>query len=172
MGQIIDDLLSLSRVARSGLRRDVVDLSALAAEVMLTLQAGEPEREVEFRSAVGLQAEADGRLLRLLFENLLGNAWKYTSKRMRACIEFGAHDCNGERAYFVRDDGVGFDMQHADRLFSAFHRLHGASEFPGAGIGLATVARIVQRHGGKVWAEGRPDQGATFYFTLGKGASA
>jgi PAS domain S-box-containing protein len=172
MAQIIDDLLALSRLARHGLVRERVDLSSLARDVDAALRATEPDRDVEFHVGPGLVTEGDGRLLRLLLENLLGNAWKYTSRRAKARIDFGAQERAGERAYFVRDDGAGFDMTYADKLFGAFQRLHSASEFPGSGIGLATAARIVHRHGGRVWAEGHPDQGATFYFTLGEEASA
>jgi PAS domain S-box-containing protein len=172
MGQIIDDLLLLSRVARSELRRERVDLGALALEVYGSLRSADPARDVRLFVGEGLVAEADGRLLRLLLENLLGNAWKYTSKRERAHLEFAARAENGQTVYHVRDDGAGFDMAYADKLFGAFQRLHSASEFPGSGIGLATVARIVHRHGGQVWAEGEPGRGATFYFTLGSVGSA
>jgi PAS domain S-box-containing protein len=166
MGQIIDDLLLLSRVARSEVRRERVDLSALAREVEASLRAAERGREVTFRVAEGLQAEADGRLVRLLLENLLGNAWKYTSKRSHAQVELGRAEEEGEPAFFVRDDGAGFDMAYAHQLFGAFQRLHPASEFPGSGIGLATVARIAALHGGRVWARAVAGKGATFFFTL------
>ncbi len=169
MAQIIDDLLLLSRVARGELRGEPVDLTALAGEVDAALRAAQPEREVEFRAAPAVRAFGDSRLLRIVLENLLGNAWKYTSRQPRARIEFGEENGAGEPVYFVRDDGAGFDMAYADKLFGAFQRLHDASEFPGSGIGLATVARIVQRHGGRAWAEGGVGRGATFYFTLGKG---
>jgi light-regulated signal transduction histidine kinase (bacteriophytochrome) len=130
------------------------------------LQVGEPERQVTLRIAEGISAEGDMRLLRVVLENLLGNAWKFTSKHATACIEFGVAEQDGERVYFVRDDGAGFDQAYANKLFGAFQRLHDAEEFSGTGIGLATVARIVHRHGGRVWAEGALERGATFYFTL------
>jgi PAS domain S-box-containing protein len=171
MGQIIDDLLQLARLARGELRSEAVDMTALAGEVDAALRAAEPEREVEFEAAPGLRAVGDSRMLRLVLENLLGNAWKYTSRQPRARIEFGTANGAGEPVFFVRDDGAGFDMTYAGKLFGAFQRLHNASEFPGSGIGLATVARVVERHGGRAWGEGAPGRGATFYFTLGKGAS-
>jgi light-regulated signal transduction histidine kinase (bacteriophytochrome) len=170
MGQIIDDLLQLSRLSRGELRSEPVDMTALAGEVDAALRAAQPEREVEFEAMPGLRATGDSRMLRLVLENLLGNAWKYTSRQPRARIGFGMENGAGEPVFFVRDDGAGFDMAYADKLFGAFQRLHSASEFPGSGIGLATVARVVQRHGGRAWAEGAPGRGATFYFTLGKGA--
>jgi signal transduction histidine kinase len=171
MGQIIDDLLLLSRVARSELRRERVDLGALALEVYAALRTAEPARDVRLFVGEGLLAEGDSRLLRIALENLLGNAWKYTSRKERAHLEFAARAQDGQTVYHVRDDGAGFDMAYADKLFGAFQRLHSASEFPGSGIGLATVARIVHRHGGRVWAKGEPGQGATFFFTLGEAGS-
>ncbi len=171
MGQIIDDLLQLSRLARGELRAEAVDMTALAGEVDAALRAAQPERDVEFEAAPGLRATGDSRMLRLVLENLLGNAWKYTSRQPRARIGFGMENGAGCPVFFVRDDGAGFDMAYADKLFGAFQRLHSASEFPGSGIGLATVARIVQRHGGRAWAEGAPGRGATFFFTLGMGAA-
>jgi PAS domain S-box-containing protein len=172
MGQIIDDLLLLSRVARSEIQRETVDLTAVAREVDAALRAAEPaRRDLVFRVEEGLRAEADGRLVRLLLENLLGNAWKYTSKKTRAVVEVGATDGRGETAFFVRDDGAGFDMAYVHKLFGPFSRLHSTSEYPGSGIGLATVARIAARHGGRVWAEGEPGRGATFFFTLAPGGT-
>ncbi len=166
MGQLIDDMLSLSRVTRSEMRYEPVDLSALAAEIAAQLRESEPEREVEFKVEEGLADTGDADLLRVALENLLANAWKFTSKHPTAHIEFAAAPTDdGARAYLVRDDGAGFDMAYADKLFGAFQRLHGA-EFPGTGIGLATVQRVVRRHGGNVWGEGSPENGATFYFTL------
>ena len=171
MGQLIDDLLTLSRVIRSDMRRESVDLSRLASHTCNVLQQSHPERQVEFNIQPGLVAQGDTRLLQVVLENLLNNAWKFTAKRPQAKIEFGL--LTSETAenispytYFVRDDGVGFDMAYADKLFSPFQRLHSVTEFPGNGIGLATVQRIVHRHGGELWAEGSLDQGATFYFTL------
>ncbi|MDX2171079.1 MAG: PAS domain-containing protein [Deltaproteobacteria bacterium] len=166
LGGLIDDLLALARVARSEMRRTPVDLSALAGEIAAELSRGEPQRRVEVDVAAGLTARGDPVLLRLALENLLGNAWKYTSKRPQAHIAVGMARDNGERVFFVRDDGAGFDPADAHRLFGPFQRLHSPSEFEGSGIGLATVQRIVHRHGGRVWAEGRPNAGATFYFTL------
>ena len=166
MGQLIDDLLNLSRLTRSDMCRKQVDLSALAEEVVIWLQKLQPERQVEIAIAPGLVAHGDQRLLRVALENLLENAWKFTAKRPRARIEFGATQLDGATVYFVRDNGAGFDMAYADKLFGVFQRLHTTAEFEGTGIGLATVQRIVTRHGGRVWAEGAVDQGATFYFTL------
>jgi signal transduction histidine kinase len=166
MSLLIDDLLNLSRVTRSEMRREAVDLSALAGSVMDELRKGDPGRGVRAVIADGLVAEGDSRLLRVVMENLLGNAWKYTSRHDGATIEFGLHQNGGRPVYFVRDDGAGFDATYADRLFGAFQRLHAATEFPGTGIGLATVQRIINRHGGKVWAEGAVERGAIFYFTL------
>jgi signal transduction histidine kinase len=166
MGELIDALLSLSRLTRSDMNLEVVDLSALARCVTDKIKASEPERSVVFEIAPKIEVHGDKRLLAVLLENLLGNAWKFTGKRANARIEFGAAVTDGQPAYFVRDDGAGFDMAHAANLFAPFQRLHSVSDFPGTGIGLATVRRIVQRHRGRVWAEGAVDQGATFYFTL------
>ena len=148
------------------MRRETVDLSSLAQMIASEIQQREPERQVEFVIAEGLVAKGDARLLRVVLENLLGNAWKFTAKHPRARIEFGVARRNGQREYFVRDDGVGFDMAYTDKLFGAFQRLHSVTEFEGTGIGLATVQRIIHRHGGRVWAEGAVGQGATFYFAL------
>jgi len=167
MSVLIDDLLNLSRVTRTPMRRERLDLSALARSIAEEVQKADLTRHVEFVIADGLVAEGDWRLLRVVMENLLGNAWKYTSAHERARIEFGASQQHGRCAFFVRDDGAGFDPRYADRLFGAFQRLHGANEFPGSGIGLATVQRILRRHGGEVWAEAAVEKGATFYFTLG-----
>ncbi|HLB81682.1 MAG TPA: PAS domain S-box protein [Gemmatimonadales bacterium] len=166
MARLIDDLLSLSSVTRSELQMDEVNLSVLAAAAVVDLQKSDPERHVTFAIAPDLVARADVGLMRIVLQNLLGNAWKFTGKRPGAHVEFGVTAHDGRRAYFVRDDGAGFDMAYADKLFGAFQRLHGTAEFPGSGIGLATVQRIIRRHGGQVWAEGAPDRGATFYFTL------
>lgn len=166
MAQLIDDLLGLSRVTRAELRRERVDLSALAEEVVARLRASEPERRVEVKIEAGLDVSGDAALLRIALENLLANAWKFSAKRPVAHIAVEARAHGAERAYLVRDDGAGFDMAYANKLFGAFQRLHKQSEFDGTGIGLATVSRIVRRHGGRVWAEGQVDQGATFYFTL------
>jgi PAS domain S-box-containing protein len=166
MAQLIDDVLQLARVTRSEMRRESVDLSNLADEVVAELQKREPERIVTASIDKGLTTHGDKRLLKITLNNLLGNAWKFTSKRERAEITFGQEQKDGEKAYFVRDNGAGFEMAYADKLFGAFRRLHSAEEFEGTGIGLATVQRIVNRHGGRVWAEGAIDRGATFYFTL------
>ena len=168
MGTLIDDLLNLSRMTRADIHAERINLSNLARRIAAELRNNQPERDVEFQIEDGLEAMGDARLLRVVLENLLGNAWKFTSRRAHASIELGAAKANGDVAYFVRDDGAGFDSAYAERLFGAFQRLHTASEFPGTGIGLATVQRIVHRHGGRVWAEGTLDRGATFYFTLAK----
>jgi len=171
MATLIDDLLDLSRVGRRPLRRESVDLSSLAAEIVGDFRAAQPERKVEFVAEEGIKAWGDVSLLKAALENLLGNAWKFTAREPEARIEFGADRDPGPGflapVYHVRDNGAGFDQTYADKLFGAFQRLHGQDEFEGTGIGLATVARIVHRHGGRVWAEGRVGEGATFYFTLG-----
>jgi PAS domain S-box-containing protein len=171
MGLLIDDLLELSRVARLEMEPERVDLSALAAEVGAELAAEAPERDLEFVVAAGAVAHGDPRLLRIVMSNLVGNAVKFTARRDHGRIEFGEMDEDGHAVYFVRDNGAGFDQTYADRLFAPFQRLHAAEEFPGTGIGLATVQRIVHRHGGTVRAEGDVEKGATFYFTLGRGPS-
>jgi signal transduction histidine kinase len=166
MAQLIDDLLSLARVTRSELHHDLVDLSAHTATIVDELQRTQPDRSVAFAIAPGLAAHGDERLLHLVLENLLANAWKFTGKCACPQIEFGAIPCDGQLAYFVRDNGAGFDMAYTDKLFGAFQRLHALTEFAGTGIGLATVQRVIHRHGGRVWAEGAVEQGATFYFTV------
>jgi PAS domain S-box-containing protein len=166
MGQLIDDMLTLSRITRADIAIGPVDLSSIARDVAAELEQGDPERKVEFVIQDGVAARGDARLLKVALENLLGNAWKFTSKHPRARIEFGVEQQSGERVYFVRDDGAGFDAKYAAKLFGAFQRLHAMNEFSGTGIGLATVARVVHRHKGRVWAEGAVEQGAAFYFTL------
>jgi PAS domain S-box-containing protein len=166
MAELIDDLLTLSRVTRSELRRDRVDLSALAHTLLAAFQRVEPERRVEIHISPGIVTDADPQLVAIALDNLLGNAWKFTSKRALARIEVGETKAYGVPAYFVRDNGAGFDMTYRDKLFGVFQRLHPESEFPGTGIGLATVARIAQRHRGRAWAVGVPGEGATFFFTL------
>ena len=168
MGQLIDDMLALSRLTRADMVAQDVDLSALALSIGAALENAQPDRQVDLIVADGLVARGDSHLLRIALENLLDNAWKFTSTHPRARIEFGAAEMAGETVYFVRDDGAGFDMAYADKLFEAFQRLHTGSEFEGNGVGLVTVKRIIQRHGGRVWAEGVPERGATFYFTLQK----
>ncbi len=168
MGQLIEDLLTLSRTTLLPVNRTSVDLAAPAREVVAELQAAEPARAVEVVIPSRLPARGDARLLRVVFENLLRNAWKFTAKHPRARIEVGAATTPaGETAYFVRDDGAGFDMAHAGKLFGVFQRLHADTEFPGTGVGLATARRVVQKHGGRIWAEAAVDRGATFFFTLG-----
>jgi len=166
MGQYIEDLLSLARAGRESVRRDPVDLSALARVVFDDVARGHPGRVVERVVAGDLRAHGDEGLLRGALENLVGNAFKFTERAGRARVEFGRARCGGEAAYYVRDNGVGFDMQFAPKLFAPFQRLHRAEEFAGTGIGLATVKRIVSRHGGRIWVEAEPGRGATFWFTL------
>ena len=166
MNRLIDALLDFARMARVEPRRETVDLSALALEVSLELKMAEPGRQVEFRIAPGVLGVGDAGLLRVVFDNLLGNAWKYTGQREQAVIEFDVTQVDGKEVFFVRDNGPGFQKSDADKLFAPFQRLPGAEEFRGFGIGLATVQRIIQRHGGRVWAEAEPDRGATFYFAL------
>ncbi|MEZ4272686.1 MAG: ATP-binding protein [Myxococcota bacterium] len=166
MGELIDDLLALSRTGRASVTRTHVDISTLAARVAKQMDDSDPSRKVQWVITEGIHANADQRLLTVVLENLLGNAWKFTKKKPHAQIEFGKHsDAEGE-AYFVRDNGAGFDMTYADKLFGAFQRLHRDTEFEGTGIGLATVSRIIRKHGGRIWAEGQPEHGATFFFTL------
>jgi PAS domain S-box-containing protein len=166
MGELIDDLLRLSRVSREDFHREPVDLTALARDVAEDLQRHAPERSVAVEIAGGMEADGDPRLLRVLLENLLGNAWKFTSKRADALIEVSSRRAEGVREFTVRDNGAGFDMRYAGRLFGPFQRLHSAKDFPGTGIGLATVLRIVHRHGGDIRAEAKPGEGAAFTFTL------
>jgi len=166
MGTLIDSLLQLSRVTRSDVQRERVDLSQLATLVFREIQMGEPEREVNWIAQPGVMAEADPRLMRIAFENLIGNALKFTARTPDATITFGSSSQGGKIVYFLRDNGAGFDMTYVDRLFTAFQRLHGERDFKGSGIGLATVSRIIRRHHGSIWAEGEPGKGATFFFTL------
>ena len=166
MAALIDDLLALSRVTRTELDRGDVDLSALARATISRLQRAQPDRDLTVTIEDGLRDRGDGHLLAVVFDNLIGNAWKFTGKRADARIEVGATTRDGRPAYFVRDNGAGFDMAFAGKLFGVFQRLHAASEFEGTGVGLATVRRVLHRHGGRVWAEGAVEQGATFYFTL------
>jgi light-regulated signal transduction histidine kinase (bacteriophytochrome) len=174
MGQLIDALLKLSRVSRTEMHLKILDISVLAQAVIARLRATHPERQVEVLIESGLSAFGDVTLLEIVLTNLLGNAWKFTGTRELAHIEFGcmisptdeSESCATQRVFYVRDNGVGFDIAYAKKLFGAFQRMHRVSEFPGTGIGLATVRRIIHRHGGQVWAEAKFDHGATFYFTL------
>ncbi len=158
--------MELSRLSRGEMEAADIDLSQIANSVAQDLKAAQPQRMVEFSIQDNVVGKGDSRLLAVALENLMGNAWKYSAKRSDALIEFGAIGHNGSKAYFVKDNGAGFDMTYADKLFGAFQRLHSDTEFKGTGIGLATVQRIVQRHGGKIWAEIEAERGATFYFTL------
>ena len=169
MAQLIDDLLALSRVSRGDLKRERTDLATIARTVLTRLQKREPERKVVLVVPTEVAAVGDARLLGIVLENLLGNAWKFTSKQLTARIELGHRSEAGRSVYFVRDDGAGFDMAYAEKLFGAFQRLHSVNEFEGTGIGLATVQRIVRRHGGSVWAQAAVGGGATFYFALEDG---
>lgn len=166
MERLIDDMLRLARLTRSEIRRTMVDLSALAQSIAGELQQTQPQRQVEFVIAPGLMVKADENLMRIMLTNLLGNAWKFSSKHPTARIELGVKQSEGETIYFVRDDGAGFDMTYAGKLFGVFQRMHSEAEFEGSGVGLATVQRIIHRHGGRIWAESALEQGATFYFTL------
>lgn len=166
MATLIDDLLNLARATTVGLERRQIDLTAIAQSVAEDLVIANPERQVQFTIAEGALVNADQGLMNVVLDNLIRNAWKYTSQHVRASIEFAWMVQGGRRVFFVRDDGAGFDPQKASKLFQPFQRLHSASDFPGTGIGLATVQRIIARHGGRIWAEGQLEHGATFYFTL------
>ena len=166
MAGLIDDLLNLARATTVGLDRRPIDLTAMAQTVAEDLVIANPERQVQFTFAEGALVNADQGLMTVVMDNLIRNAWKYTSRHMRASIEFAWTVQGGRRVFFVRDDGAGFDPQRAAKLFQPFQRLHSSSEFPGTGIGLATVQRIIARHGGRIWAEGQVEHGATFYFTV------
>jgi PAS domain S-box-containing protein len=172
MADLIDDLLNLSRMSRTELSPELVSLTQLVKAIAADLQRTQPDRGAEFVIDEGLETCADAHLMRIALENLIGNAWKFTSKTERPRIEFRATTIDGISAYFVRDNGAGFDPAYADQLFRAFQRLHGANEFSGTGIGLATVKRIIHRHGGNVWAQSCVGRGATFYFTLSEPARA
>lgn len=164
MGQLIEGLLSLAHVMRLELRRETVNLSTMAEEILDSLLLHEPGRQVDISIEPGLCVLGDSRLLRSVMENLLGNAWKFSAQRERAAITVGRSQ--DHHALFVRDNGAGFDMAYANKLFGTFQRLHAVEEFAGTGIGLATAARVIRRHGGNIWAEAAPNHGATFYFTL------
>jgi len=166
MNSMIDTLLALSRMTSREIERERVDLSQLARELAEELRASDGTRRVQFAIADGQVADGDRTLLRLVLQNLLGNAWKFTAKVPEARVEFGARNEGGQTVYYVRDNGAGFDMRFADKLFGLFQRFHSQNEFPGTGVGLATVQRIVRKHGGRIWAESKPGEGATFFFTL------
>ncbi|HYW56256.1 MAG TPA: PAS domain S-box protein [Polaromonas sp.] len=167
MGRLIEDLLSLAQVSRMQMRQETVDISFLAREIVDECRGREPERQADIHIDDGLLALGDGRLIRVVMENLLGNAWKFTSQKSRAEIRVGYKaDSTGTSAFYVQDNGAGFDMTYADKLFNTFQRLHAVTEFPGTGVGLATVSRVIGRHRGQVWAEAEPGKGATFFFTL------
>ncbi len=168
MGRLIDDMLNLSRIGRQEMRREAVNLSALAAVVVAELRQREPERQVQVEIQPELEVSGDAGLLRIALENLLGNAWKFTSRKTDARIAVGVTTREQQRVYYIRDNGAGFDMAYAEKLFVPFQRLHTEEEFPGTGIGLAVVQRIISRHGGRVWAEAEEGKGATIYFTLGE----
>jgi PAS domain S-box-containing protein len=172
MGLLIDDLLKLARVSRASLRRERVDVTALANDVAAEVRTGEPNHSVRIRVEEGLAVDADPQLLRVALENLISNAWKFTRRKAEAVVEIGMSPTDGRRVFFVRDNGAGFDMAYADKLFGPFQRLHAVTDFEGTGIGLATVQRVVHRHGGRIWAHGAVDAGATFYFTLEAHAGA
>ena len=166
MGQLIDDLLSLSQVSLIEMRCGRINLSALGNDILLELSGAEPERQVESVVAPDLKAEGDASLLRAVLQNFVSNAWKYSSRRPKARIEFGSVDRDGERVFFIRDDGAGFDMAYSDKLFAPFQRLHDATEYPGTGIGLAVSKRIVERHGGRIWIDPQHGSGARICFSL------
>jgi PAS domain S-box-containing protein len=173
MGQLIADLLSLAQVSRTQLRSESVDLSVLAHGILDKWQARQPQRQVTLHIESGLQAHGDAGLVRVVMDNLLGNAWKFSSQQAQAEISVGQElDAAGKPVFFVRDNGAGFNMAYADKLFKPFQRLHAASEFPGTGMGLATVSRVIGRHGGQLWSESAPGSGATFFFTLPKVSGA
>jgi light-regulated signal transduction histidine kinase (bacteriophytochrome) len=166
MAGLIQDLLGLSRVTQQGIENRPIDLLSPIETAVKALREAEPTRSVMFTAPATLAAHGDLKLLSLALANLLSNSWKYTSKTANACVEVGLREQAGEKVYFVKDNGAGFNPDYADRLFRPFVRLHSESEFPGTGIGLATVARIINRHGGRIWAESKPGEGATFFFTL------
>lgn len=167
MGELIDALLKLSRLGRAEMDLRPIDLGTVARDISARLAESEPERQVDLTVTGDMNATADAALMDVLFENLLSNAWKFTKKATRPSIRVGAREIDGERVFYVEDNGAGFDMAYADKLFGAFQRLHAQEEFPGLGVGLTTAARIVHRHGGRIWADSTPGAGATFYFTLG-----
>jgi signal transduction histidine kinase len=166
MSELIDALLVLSRISRHTLRREIVDVSVVAESIVQEFRQKDPSRSIEVSVQPNMSVHGDRRLIADLFENLIANAWKFTSKTAAARIEIGASQHGSMATLYIRDNGAGFDMAFEQKLFKPFQRLHGASEFEGSGVGLATVARIIDRHGGRIWAEGKPNAGAVFYFTL------
>lgn len=166
MSQLINEMLKLSRISRSEMMIQTVNLSKMFTEIVNDLKETQPERKVRFLIKENLKVQGDSRLLRIVLENLISNAWKFTSKHSETFIEFGIKQINGSPVYFISDDGAGFDMNYSQNLFSVFRRLHNTTEFPGTGTGLAIVQRVIHRHGGKIWAEGDVEKGAVFYFTL------
>jgi light-regulated signal transduction histidine kinase (bacteriophytochrome) len=166
MGQLIDDLLRLSRLSRGELHLEQIDLSSLARTTAEKLQTMDSSRKAKIDIQDRINTSGDKKLLEILLENLFGNAWKFTGKSKHPTIKFGETIIDNEHVYYIQDDGAGFDMAYADKLFIPFQRLHSVDEFPGTGIGLAIVSRIVHRHGGRIWAEGEVGKGATFFFTL------
>jgi len=168
MSELIDALLNLSRVSRAEFNRQKVNISALCEVIAEELRESEPGRQIEFHITKNMIVEGDTNLIRIAMENLLSNSVKYTGKREQAIIYVGVMEQSGEQVYFVRDNGVGFDMTYADKLFAPFQRMHHPRDFPGSGIGLSIVQRIFFRHGGRIWAEAEVDKGATFYFTIGR----
>jgi light-regulated signal transduction histidine kinase (bacteriophytochrome) len=166
MAALIDALLSLSRVTRSDVRRERIDLGTLVRAAVAELSVADPSRRVDLVAPAAVEAHADPRLVRVVVDNLVGNAWKFTSKVASARIELGVDAQGGTPTYYVRDNGAGFDPAYARKLFAPFQRMHTVHDFPGTGIGLATVQRVIHRHGGRIWADAAPGQGATFYFTL------
>jgi len=168
MGQLIDDFLQLSRLTRVELNFEKVDLSSMAHDILIQHQRDNPSRKVKNIVEDNLSVKGDEKLLKIMFENMLGNAWKFTSKKSKATIEFGQVKNKDEKVFFIRDNGAGFDNNYADKLFIPFQRLHSDEEFDGTGIGLGIVQRIINRHGGRIWVESEVGKGATFYFTLGR----
>jgi light-regulated signal transduction histidine kinase (bacteriophytochrome) len=166
MGQLIDDLLGLSRISRQELKKGDVDITALAEEIARDLAVQSPGRGVDVVVAPGMMGQGDDRLLRIALGNLMNNAWKFTAKKSHAIIEVGSEVRNGETVYSIKDNGVGFDMAYVKKLFTPFQRLHGIEEFPGTGIGLVTAHRIIAMHGGRIWAEAKEGEGATFFFVV------
>lgn len=173
MGRLIDDLLSLARTSRCEMVREELDLSHMADDIVAQLRASDPNRKITCNIAPGLKARGDRLLVQVVLENLLGNAWKFTSKRQHGVVELSMDAGTAkDQVFYIRDNGAGFDMKYADRLFGVFQRMHAEHDFPGTGVGLATVQRIIHRHGGSIWAESAVDHGATFYFTVNNGHAA